>query len=89
MKTQFLNKMIPFAVVVMGITGAFLTTSMQSDSNRTTFIPGYITGPQGPCSVEVNCSDVVNPICRANGGTGAQAKGKDSQNNCMQLLYQP
>lgn len=89
MKTHFLNKMIPFAVVVMGITGAFLTTSMQSDSNRAALIPGYINGPKGACSVEVNCSDVPNAVCRANGATGAQAFGKDSQNNCVQLLYRP
>jgi hypothetical protein len=89
MKTQFLNKMIPFAVVVMGITGAFLTTSMQSDSNSAAPRTGYINGPQGACSVQVNCSDVPNAVCRANGATGAQAFGKDSQNNCVELLYRP
>ena len=89
MKTQFLNKMIPFAVVVMGITGAFLTTSMQSDSNSAAPRTGYINGPQGPCSAPVNCSDITGPVCRANGATGAQAFGKDSQNNCVELLYRP
>ncbi|TRX32988.1 hypothetical protein FNW52_16155 [Flavobacterium sp. ZT3R18] len=89
MKTQFLNKMIPFAVVVMGISGAFLTTSMQSDSNSATPRTGYINGPLGACSVPVNCSDIVGPVCRANGATGQQAFGKDSQNNCVELLYRP
>jgi hypothetical protein len=90
MKTQFLNKVIPFAVVAMGITGAFLTTSMQSDSNR--LAPpavGYINSSQGACSIPVNCSTTPGLVCRANGATGAQAFGKDSQNNCVQLLYRP
>ncbi|WP_225738108.1 DUF6520 family protein [Flavobacterium sp. PL002] len=89
MKKTFLKKMMPFAVVVMGISGAFLTTSMQSDSNSVAPRTGYINGAQGACSVPVNCSDIPGQVCRANGTTGAQAFGKDSQNNCVELLYRP
>ncbi|SHM44907.1 DUF6520 family protein [Flavobacterium xanthum] len=89
MKKTFLKKMMPFAVVVMGISGAFLTTSMQSDSNSAAPRMGYINGAQGACSVSVNCSDIPGQVCRANGTTGTQAFGKDSQNNCVELLYRP
>jgi len=89
MKTLFLKNMMPLAVIAMGISGAFLTTSMQSDSKNVAAVTGYIAGPNGPCSVPIDCSDVPNQVCRANGTTGAQAFGKDAENNCTELLYRP
>lgn len=85
MKTTFLKSTMPFAVVaIMGISGAFLTTSMQSVSNAAAPRIGYIDGPQGPCSVPVSCSTNPNVICQAN---GVQAFGK--ANNCTEILYLP
>lgn len=85
MKTTFLKSTMPFAVVaIMGISGAFLTTSMQSASKAATPKFGYIDGPQGPCSVQVNCDATPGQICQAN---GVQAFGKD--NNCSEVLYRP
>lgn len=85
MKTTFLKSTLSFAAVaVMGISGAFLTTSMQSGK---AFTPkqGFVDGPQGPCSVAVSCNTSPNPICQAS--SGAQAFGK--ANNCTEVLYQP
>ncbi len=85
MKTTFLKSMMPFAVVaILGISGAFLTTSMQNASKEAATKQGYIDGPQGPCSVPVSCNTTPNPICQAN---GVQAFGKD--NNCSEVLYRP
>lgn len=85
MKTTFLKSTMPFAVVaIMGISGAFLTTSMQSVSNAAAPKTGYIDGPQGPCSVAVNCNTIPNTVCQA---SGVQAFGK--ANNCTEVLYRP
>lgn len=90
MKTTFFKSIIPFAVVaIMGISGAFLTTSMQSDSNELLPVTGYVNGPEGPCNTPVDCSDTGNQVCRANGITGPQAFGKDSEGNCTEILYRP
>lgn len=91
MKTTFLKSIVPFAVVaIMGISGAFLTTSMQSDSNEMAPVTGYVNGPQGPCNSPVNCSDVPSDeICRANDTTGPQAFAKDEAENCTVIAYRP
>jgi hypothetical protein len=84
MKNTFLKSTIPFAAVaIMGISGAFLTTSMQSASNRVGPKQGFIAAPQGPCSVSVSCG-TLGTICQAN---GVQAFGKN--NNCTEILYMP
>jgi hypothetical protein len=88
MKTTFLKSIVPFAVVaIMGISGAFLTTSMQSDSTNAAPVTGYVNGPSGPCSVPVDCSDIPNQVCRANDTTGPQAFGKDDEDNCTVIAY--
>jgi hypothetical protein len=85
MKTTFLKSTMPFAVVaIMGISGAFLTTSMQSASLVAAPKTGYIAGAQGPCSVPVSCNTTPGQICSAN---GVQAFGK--LNNCSEILYRP
>lgn len=90
MKTTFLKSIVPFAVVaIMGISGAFLTTSMQSDSKTLAPLVGYVNGPQGPCDSPVECSDIPNQVCRANDTTGPQAFAKDEQGNCTVIAYRP
>lgn len=87
MKTLILKNMVPFAVIVMGVSGAFLTTSMQSASRA---LPnGYTLNAAGDCNVKVDCSTIsTRPICRQNGDTGPQAFGKDGI-NCPTVLYKP
>jgi hypothetical protein len=82
MKTISLKKrMATAAVVVMGISGAFLTTSMQSTS-KDAHRDGYINSLTGICDVRVNCSDIPNVVCESN---NQQAKGED----CTEILFQP
>lgn len=86
MKTVFLKKMMPIATIALGIVGAFATTSMQSAPNSATPQYGYTLDAQKKCNIEVQCSDVPNPVCRLN---GAQAFAKDPNGNCNQITYQP
>ncbi|MBK0368253.1 hypothetical protein [Flavobacterium agrisoli] len=85
MKTTFLKPTLSFAAAaVMGISGAFLTTSMQNASKAAPR-DGYINSLTGVCDVPVECSnDATQPICQAN---GQQAFGKG--NNCAEVLHMP
>ncbi|MEO7978709.1 hypothetical protein [Flavobacterium sp.] len=84
MKSTFLKSTLSFAiVVVIGISGTFLTSVTKSPS-KTIPVIGYINNAQSPCNVPVNCSNIVGFICQAN---GQQAFGKN--NNCQDVLYRP
>lgn len=84
MKATFFKSTMPFAAaVVIGLSGAFLTTSMQSVSKAAPR-DGYIEGLSGKCSVKVECTDNDTPICQAN---GQQAFGDNA--NCDEVLHMP
>jgi hypothetical protein len=89
MKTLFLKNMMPFAVVAMGISGAFVTTSMQSDSKINAPKLGFTLNGAGACNIQVNCNTTPNPICRLNGDSGPQAFGKNAQGVCNEVLFKP
>jgi hypothetical protein len=91
MKTLFLKNVMPFAVVAMGVSGAFFTTSMQSVSKVKPPQIGYTLNAQGGCSdIAVNCDNTPRPfVCRLAGASGPQAFGKDAQGNCVQILWRP
>lgn len=86
MKTVFFKSTVPFALVaMMGISGAFLTTSMQSADSSLAPKQGYIDSDDKPCDTPVNCVDNnTGSLCQAD---GQQAFGKD--NNCQEVLYRP
>ncbi|WP_432221820.1 hypothetical protein ACRASX_14995 [Flavobacterium sp. TMP13] len=89
MKTLFLKNIAPFAVIAMGISGAFATTSMQNASSSVAPI-GYTLGAQNKCNIEVSCStNSTNPVCRQGITSGPQAFGKNAQGNCDVQLYRP
>lgn len=90
MKTLILKNMMPFAVAVLGISGAFVTTSMQSASKSAFPKIGYTLNAQSHCNVEVNCNTTPSQfVCRAGGTSGAQAYGKNPQGDCVEILYRP
>lgn len=92
MKTSFLKNAFPFAVAVLGITGAFVTTSMQRAEKMAANETGWTLkpGPGNQCDdIPVNCGDYSDQVCRVNGETGDQAFGKDELNRCVRILYQP
>ncbi|KVV16224.1 DUF6520 family protein [Flavobacterium sp. TAB 87] len=84
MKTLILKNLVPFAVIVMGISGAFVTTSMQSNSEINAPRTGYILDENDDCDVQINCSDTPGAICTS---AGEQAFGKNAQGNCNVVLY--
>lgn len=83
MKTNFF-KTTPLALAaVLGLSGAFLTTSMQSAPKDDAYKQGWIDSDLQPCDVPVDCQTDANGfICEADGQT---AHGKD--NNCLETLY--
>lgn len=84
MKTNFFKNTLPFAAVaILGISGAFFTTSMQNASSKAAPENGYIT-VESPCDTPKQCNTSDNYICTAN---GQQAFGLE--NNCSKVLYQP
>ncbi|KIA95614.1 DUF6520 family protein [Flavobacterium sp. KMS] len=93
MKAIILKKMMPAAVFVLAISGAFLTTSMQSDAKvDDDFIFGYVTDPLAPqaCSIQVVCSDEGDDVCRRFDETGPQAFGRGaSPTICPVEVYRP
>lgn len=94
MKTLFLKNSISIAIVAFGISGAFLTTSIQgfSQNNAAPKI-GYLqnSGSVTCSEIQVICS--INPspfLCRLGGISGPIAYDRDlPANNCIQPLYRP
>lgn len=88
MKTTFFKRlMMPLAVMVLGIAGAFVTTSMSSTKTLAN-VQGYRFVSQAePCQEDAMCSTVFSTnICTSSGG--AQLKGKASPNApCDITLY--
>ena len=83
---------MPFAVMALGISGAFVTTSMQNASKAAAPKIGYSLNANGSCSnIAQSCETTPKAfVCYIGGGTsGAQAFGKDAQGNCVQTLYRP
>jgi hypothetical protein len=92
MKSIILKKMMPVAVFVLGISGAFLTTSMQSDAKLDEVAPvlGYIEMFGDPCAIPVACSDTVGEVCHLfNNEDLPQAFGEDSPTTCSKEVYRP
>ncbi|MCV9932871.1 DUF6520 family protein [Flavobacterium sp. LS1R47] len=90
MKTLFLKNMMPFAVAVLGISGAFATTLMQNASESNGPMVGYIANSQNQCiNIPVACGDISPFLCRLNGASGAVAYEQEDGGNCVQPLYRP
>lgn len=91
MKTEFLKNVIPFAVLTLGISGAFVTTSMQKAPKNFILEDGYSLNPQGGCSdTKTSCdTQETDQVCRIGGLTGAQAFGKNEDDQCVVKLWRP
>lgn len=82
---------MPVGVFVLGISGAFLTTSMQSAEKAEDVIPilGFVATEDDPCDIPVACDTNQGPVCRLFGATGPQAKALDSPTTCNRVVYRP
>jgi len=90
MKTLIVKNVMPAAVAVLAIAGAFATTSMQSaEKNKSAALKSgyYFSGSQcnqGP----VECSDnVKDDLCRLNITSGPIIYDKEGANTCVEPLY--
>lgn len=83
MKTNFFKSIFPFAAVaVLGISGAFFTTSMQS-AKDVIEIDGYIS-EDAPCDTFVKkCSNENTPLCTVNG------QQLFNRFDCIEALHEP
>jgi hypothetical protein len=88
MKTLFKN-VLPIAVVALAVSGAFVTTSMQSASKLMAPKIGYPRNSLGECITNQpqNCNTVqISTLCYVGGGTsGTQAYGPAQ--NCQEILF--
>ena len=91
MKTIVLKKMMPVGVFVLGISGAFFTTSMQSAANAEDLVPilGFVATEDDPCDIPVSCDTQGTQICRLFGTSGPQAKAMDSPTTCERVVFRP
>jgi hypothetical protein len=88
MKT-ILKKMMPLSVFVLGVAGAFGTMSMQKTADDLVPQIGWATNAQGePCSLQVQCADIGNQLCRVSYPSGNIASNKPST-TCLQPLFRP
>ncbi|KRD58701.1 hypothetical protein ASE40_20530 [Flavobacterium sp. Root935] len=94
MKTAISRRLIPFAVFVLGIAGAFSTVSMQSVKAEISPITGYVDNFDGgsPCDLPISCDDEVTPnVCRQFDLDGQQAMAKfpGETTTCTRTVYRP
>lgn len=90
MKPIILKRKMPIAVCVLGILGAFATTSMQSTAKEDTLVYGYAPIPGNPCGLQVDCSDEIGTACHVDDNSAKpQAFGMDSETTCAQQLSRP
>jgi hypothetical protein len=91
MKAIVLKKMMPVGVFVLGISGAFFTTSMQSAENAEDLIPitGFVATEDNPCDIPVSCNTTPGQLCRLFGASGPQAKAMDSPTTCERVVFRP
>lgn len=91
MKTVFFKKLMPVAVFAVGITGAFVTTSMQSAAKSAAPEIGYLRDADKHCDFErpISCNDIPGPVCLQNTTSGPQVWAEDAQGNCTKLTYRP
>lgn len=88
MKTNFFKRfMMPLAVMIFGIAGAFVTTAMSSTKTLTD-MPGYrFVSQQDPCHEEQMCTTVVRPTICTSGGQQLKGKFNPNVNVCDIPLY--
>jgi len=90
MKTTIKNAIAPFAVMVLGVAGAFTTTSMgdKSLANRKAY---EHVSMQQPCVFRIDCSTSGSNVCKVSALT-PQLWGSDTPDgtpvsSCTQILY--
>ncbi|MTD67707.1 DUF6520 family protein [Flavobacterium sp. LC2016-13] len=94
MKTKFAKQVLPVAVFVLAIAGAFTTNAMTERSKTAAPIQGYLKLNEQGNSCEQQddeCSTVNNGVvCTVDlNPSGAQLFGKNSAGDCVRTIYHP
>lgn len=91
MKTNFKQALMPLAVVVLGVVGAFATNAKKQNQQVKTIETGYVTtNPSQPCNLAIECSNINGPVCTIMlDGVQHQAFGKlnPADVSCAKVLY--
>ncbi|WP_433836305.1 DUF6520 family protein [Flavobacterium anhuiense] len=90
MKTLFVKNVMPAAVAVLAVAGAFATTSMQrAEKAKTVALKSGYYFLNGQCNQgPVECSDIPkDDVCRLNITSGPTIYDRDEDNNCPLPLY--
>ena len=88
MKTNFFKKlMMPLAVMVLGVAGAFTTTSMSSTKSLAN-VQGYrFVSQADPCHLDVMCSNVFSATVCTSGSNQLWGKTNPNAATCQIPLY--
>lgn len=89
MKTNFFKRFVmPLAIMIFGIAGAFVTTAMSS-TEALTEMRGYkYVSPANPCDFVENCTTIGNDLCTASDDTTVLwSKFRESDIHCPRRLY--
>jgi hypothetical protein len=93
MKTIFMKQVLPVAVFVLAIAGAFTTHAMNERSKTLAPVQGFLRlDPNGnTCQVQDECSTVNNGIVCTVGleDDAPQLYGKNSAEKCTVPIYRP
>ena len=88
MKTNFFKKlMMPLAVMILGIAGAFVTSAMSSTATLST-VQGYrFVSQADPCHAEQMCSPIFSSTICTSGSQQLWGKVNPSVSVCDVPLY--
>ena len=79
--------MMPLAIMIFGIAGAFVTTAMSSTETLAN-VPGYrFVSQQDPCHEEQMCSPILSPTICTSGSQQLWGKVNPNVNVCDVPLY--
>jgi hypothetical protein len=87
MKTISRRLMLSLATVVLGISGAFVTTSMGSATTAADQRGYRFVDEDHPCVEDIMCSNTFNTTICSSGGSQLWGKANPSINNCEVTLY--
>jgi len=89
MKTNFKQALMPLAVVVLGVVGAFATNAKKQSEKALIDQQGYVyDNIQKKCIPEVMCSTIVNDICENAFGQHVYGlNSPDDLSTCSWTLY--
>ncbi|WP_418501810.1 hypothetical protein [Flagellimonas sp.] len=79
------TKLLPILTMAIGTSAAFLTHANNIIENQA-LVHGYLDHPT-PCTIAIDCSDIVGPVCRDANGNQAFGKFDPMDTTCTKVVY--